>query len=82
MAQGVQDQRYQAAVEALRSARIAKGLSQAELARRLGNRQQFVSKYESRERRLDIIEFIDAAIQLEVDWARLLKEEASPVDGS
>ncbi|MBC3928097.1 helix-turn-helix transcriptional regulator [Undibacterium sp. CY21W] len=34
------------------------GLTQAELANRLGKPQSFVSKYESGERRLDVVEFL------------------------
>lgn len=82
MAQGIHDQRYQSAIEALRSARNEKGLSQAELGRLLGRRQQFVSKYEGGERRLDIVEFIDAATILEVDWVAVLKRAGAPVDGT
>jgi transcriptional regulator with XRE-family HTH domain len=39
-------------------ARTAAALTQAEVARRLGRPQSFVSKYESGERRLDIAEFL------------------------
>lgn len=40
----------------LRSVRSEAGLTQAEVAGRLGQPQSFVSKYESGERRLDVIE--------------------------
>ncbi len=40
----------------LKTARLEAGLTQAELAQRLGVNQSFVSKYESGERRLDLIE--------------------------
>jgi len=40
----------------LRTIRKEAGLSQQELATRLGKPQSFVSKYESGERRLDLIE--------------------------
>jgi transcriptional regulator with XRE-family HTH domain len=40
----------------LREMRISAGLTQEEVARRLGRKQPFVSKYESGERRLDILE--------------------------
>ena len=40
----------------LRQVRLDAGLTQAELALRLGLPQSFVSKYESGERRLDILE--------------------------
>jgi transcriptional regulator with XRE-family HTH domain len=40
----------------LREVRTEAGLRQADLAERLGQPQSFVSKYESGERRLDILE--------------------------
>lgn len=42
--------------EALKQIRLDAQLTQADLARRLGKPQSYVSKYESGERRLDIIE--------------------------
>jgi transcriptional regulator with XRE-family HTH domain len=40
----------------LRQVRVDAGLRQSDLAERLGQPQSFVSKYESGERRLDLIE--------------------------
>jgi transcriptional regulator with XRE-family HTH domain len=40
----------------LRQLRLAAGMRQADLAERLGQPQSFVSKYESGERRLDLLE--------------------------
>jgi transcriptional regulator with XRE-family HTH domain len=40
----------------LRKIRVEAGLRQTDLARRLGKPQSFVSKYESGERRLDVLE--------------------------
>ena len=40
----------------LRKARVQAGLTQRDLASRLGVPQSFVSKYESGERRLDVLE--------------------------
>ena len=76
MAKGTHDPRYQDVIAALASARKRVGLSQAQLAQKLGQRQQFVSKYESGERRLDVVEFVDVARALGLDWARLLEEAA------
>lgn len=73
MAKGTHDPRYQEAIAELAAARRRAGLSQTQLAEKLGQRQQFVSKYESGERRLDVIEFVDAARALDLDWTRLLK---------
>ena len=41
------------------AARKRAGLTQAELAERLGRKQSFVAKYEGGERRLDLVEFLE-----------------------
>jgi transcriptional regulator with XRE-family HTH domain len=66
-------QRYDDAVGLLKNARKRAGLTQARLATVLGTRQQFVSKYESKERRLDVIEFCDIADALSLDLEELLR---------
>jgi DNA-binding transcriptional regulator YiaG len=55
------------------SARSAAGLSQVGLAARLKRPQSFVSKYESGERRLDVIEFVEICEILAVDPANILR---------
>lgn len=52
---------YRAAISALKETRVALGVSQRELARRLGKPPSFVNKIEQLERRLDILEFIAIA---------------------
>ncbi|TPG49591.1 XRE family transcriptional regulator [Roseomonas nepalensis] len=47
--------------------RQAEGLSQAELAGRLGRPQAFISRLESGQRRLDVFEFVDIAEALHLD---------------
>jgi transcriptional regulator with XRE-family HTH domain len=74
VARGIHDERYKRLIEALTAARRTAGISQAELAKRLGRRQQFVSKYESGERRLDVIEFADIGRALGVGLAALIGE--------
>jgi transcriptional regulator with XRE-family HTH domain len=53
--------RYRQFLERLRAARLAAGLTQAEVASALGKPQSFVSKSENGERRVDAIEFADLA---------------------
>lgn len=48
-------------------ARERRGLTQTEVAQRLGKPQSFVSKYERGERRLDFVEFVVLAEILEID---------------
>src|SRR5882672_6301709 len=53
-------------------ARKDAGLTQQELAMRLGRPQSFVSKTERGERRLDVIEFLEVAQALNLDVPRFL----------
>jgi transcriptional regulator with XRE-family HTH domain len=62
------------------AARKERGLTQSELAVRLGRRQTFVSKYELGERRIDVIEFLDIARELDVDACKTLKRIAGVRD--
>ena len=47
---------YETFLRRLRGARLGAGLTQAQLAERLGQTQSFVSKCERGERRLDLVE--------------------------
>jgi transcriptional regulator with XRE-family HTH domain len=47
--------------------RESEGLTQDELADRLGRPQSFVSKYERGQRRLDVVELIEIAEALRID---------------
>lgn len=49
---------YRALIDALVTARQRAGLTQQALADRLGKPQSFVAKFENRERRLDVVEFV------------------------
>jgi transcriptional regulator with XRE-family HTH domain len=57
--------------------RETKGVTQAELARRLGRPQSYVSKYESGERRLDVIEFMEVAHAMGCDPEGLVRALAT-----
>lgn len=67
-------QRHQEFIGFIASARKAAGITQVELADRLGRPQSFVSKVERGERRLDVIEFCQVAEALGRDPAVLLRE--------
>ena len=62
---------YETAINMLIEARKQAGLSQRELADRLGKPRSFVSKLESRERRLDIVEFVALTRALGLDTATM-----------
>lgn len=64
---------YAAFVEVMKEARASAGLTQAELADRLKQPQSLISKNERRERRIDVVEFLELAHALDVDPDVLLR---------
>ena len=71
MAKGIHDSRYRWVVEQLVQERRSKGLPQEAVAAMLGKPQQYVSRYETGERRLDVFEYLDVAAAIGVDGLRL-----------
>lgn len=65
--------KYELFQSALTEARQHKGFTQAEVALRLGKPQSFVSKYESGERRLDVIEFLEVCEALSISPHDILR---------
>ena len=55
-------------------ARNSAGLTQIDLARKLGRPQSFVSKYERGERRLDVIEFLEVAHAIGIDPSHFIRK--------
>lgn len=74
MPKSLRSPRQQRLMELLIAARRAHGLTQAELAVRLGKPQSFVAKYENSERRIDVIEFLDITEAMNVDARDLLDQ--------
>jgi len=72
----IYSRKHQQFCEMLKQARKSKGLTQTELAQRLGTRQQWVAKVESGERRLDVIEFSEIAPALGLNVTKFLRELA------
>lgn len=64
-------------IELLTKARSTAGLTQQQLATLLGKPQSFVAKYESGERRLDLVEFIAIARALEFEPGKAVREVAA-----
>lgn len=52
---------YRSAIATIVDARVAAGIGQRELARKLGRHASWLNKIERVERRLDIVEFIEIA---------------------
>jgi transcriptional regulator with XRE-family HTH domain len=63
----LRNQRHKALMTALVAARTKAGLTQRDLAKRLGRAHSFVGKLESGERQLNVLEFCELADVLEVD---------------
>ncbi|MUT24793.1 helix-turn-helix domain-containing protein [Mesorhizobium japonicum] len=72
MPKSLRSPRHQRFLAQLIALRKAKGLTQAQVAERLGRPQSFVAKYEGGERRLDIIEFLDVTAVLDADPCEIL----------
>ena len=66
--------RYELFQKALADARQGKGLTQSEVATRLRKPQSYVSKYESGERRLDVIEFLEVCEAMSVNPSSILRK--------
>ncbi|WGM46823.1 hypothetical protein KOAAANKH_01697 [Brevundimonas sp. NIBR10] len=59
MTKSLHSDRYEELLVILRACRRTAGLTQTEMANRLGKPQSYVSKLERGERRIDVIEFVD-----------------------
>jgi len=66
-------QEYQIAIDQLKDARIKASLTQKYIADKLSKSQSFVSKYENRERRLDIVEFVSICRLIDIDPCRIIQ---------
>lgn len=71
---------YQALRTILREARLKTGVTQQQLAERLGKPQSYVAKVEGGERRIDVIEFIAFARAIGADPARLFASVSKAVE--
>lgn len=67
-------------LDLLRELRQSTGVTQADLAARLDRPQSFVSKYESGERRLDVVELRSVCLALGVDLAKFVKRFEGNLD--
>jgi len=74
MTRSVFSENYKKLCHLLAQARKSRGLTQTDVAGRLHRPQSFVSKYESGERRLDVIEFLEVTAALGVNAKSLLAE--------
>lgn len=64
---------YKLLIEWVVSKRLIAGLTQVELASKLNKPQSYISKIESCERRLDLIEFIDICSVIKADPTEVIE---------
>jgi transcriptional regulator with XRE-family HTH domain len=68
----LQSPRHKALIEMLVAKRTGAGLTQEDLAKKLGEYQSFVARLESGQRRVDVVEFLDLASALEFDAKNII----------
>lgn len=73
MPKSLKSDAYLKALPILAAARLERGLTQIELADRLGKPQSYVSKIERGERRIDVVEFCALAEALRIAPSSLLQ---------
>jgi transcriptional regulator with XRE-family HTH domain len=73
MSRSLRSPRHEALRHFLATKRKAAGITQAELARRVGRYQSYVADVERGQRRIDIVEFLDFAEALKFDPAKVIK---------
>ena len=72
MAKTLGSKRHKALIDLLIAKREAAGMTQADLAARLGEYQSFVARLESGQRRVDVVEFLELAEALGFDPAKAI----------
>jgi transcriptional regulator with XRE-family HTH domain len=79
MGRWVSSPSYRATVEVLVDARKAAGLTQRELAARLGRPYSLIANIERGERRIDVVEFIAVARALGIGELELMKRASAAI---
>jgi len=72
LAKTLGSKRHKALIDLLIAKREAAGMTQADLAARLGEYQSFVARLESGQRRVDVVEFLELAEALGFDPAKAI----------
>ncbi|EKY25920.1 restriction-modification system control element Bcll family protein [Brevundimonas diminuta 470-4] len=75
---GLHTEEHRRLTTALAQARVDAGVTQYELADRLGVDQTYVSKYEGGRRRLDVVEFMRIVAALGVDYREIIAAMRMP----
>ncbi len=73
MSRTIQSPRHEALRALIVAERKRAGLTQADVARRLGRYQSFIATLESGQRRIDVVEFIELAEAIGFDPGKALR---------
>lgn len=73
LAKTLNSRRHKSLVDLLIKRREVIGMTQAELAARLGQYQSFVARLESGQRRIDVVEFLELSEILSFDAVQAIK---------
>lgn len=71
MAKTLRSKRHRALMSVLRASRLEAGLKQSELSQKLGRAENYITKIETGEQRLQFLDFLEIADALGVDALRL-----------
>ena len=74
MKKSIYSKKQRVLLDALIEARSKAGLTQQQVADKIGKPQSFVAKYEGGERRLDVIEFLEVVEMLGVNPMKIISE--------
>lgn len=80
MPKSVFSQKYRRFRFLLAQARKQAGLTQIQLSKRLHRPQSYVSKYETGERRVDVVEFLDIAKAMGISAGDILEQLEDPTN--
>jgi transcriptional regulator with XRE-family HTH domain len=69
----IYNENYKKIIDWLITKRLLTGITQEKLADVLNKPQSYVSKYENRERRLDLLEFLDICKAIDADPKEIIK---------
>ena len=75
----IHDPRYLEIISRLRATRKGMRVSQAELGRRLGKPQSYISKIESCERRIDLVEALTLCEALEISLETIVPTDLKSI---
>ena len=74
MEKSIRSEQYRRLIQLFRRMRENKGITQSDLAQLIGENQNFVSKVETLERRLDVIELRTMCEAIGVSFPHFIKE--------